>query len=69
MIDRLSRLLKSAIGHTPRPELGRDLWPEMLRRFSTAERSISSLDWLLAGAAAVWILLSPSLIPGLAYYL
>lgn len=57
--DELARALRSAL--PPRGETGpaRDLWPELERRLSTRRVSVAPLDWLLAGAAALWLWLVP----------
>ena len=50
-------------------ELGRDLWPEMLRRLEQPQVRVPWFDWALlatAGAAAIFF---PALIPALLYHL
>lgn len=50
-------------------ELGRDLWPAMLRRMAERPVRITWLDWALAGAATVWLAVFPEAIGVLLYQL
>ena len=69
--DRLRKLLRDALPPIGDSEAPRDLWPAMLRRVDQmAQRPvrISWLDWGLAGAALVWLLVFPEGIPTLLYH-
>lgn len=50
-------------------ELGRDLWPEVLRRLDDSPVCVPWYDWALAGLSAVMFLAFPRLILVLAYHL
>jgi hypothetical protein len=67
--QRLEQLLRRAIGPVGDGEPARDLWPDVRRRIERARPGLSWLDWTLAAAAAGWLLLFPSAIPGLLYHL
>lgn len=49
--------------------LGRDLWPELLRRLDERPVRVPWYDWALAGSIAVMFLAFPRLILVLAYHL
>lgn len=50
-------------------ELGRDLWPEVLRKLDDRPVRVPWYDWALAGLSAVMFLAFPRLILVLAYHL
>lgn len=50
-------------------ELGRDLWPEMLRRLAARPVRVPWYDWALVGLSGVLFLVFPRLILVFAYYL
>jgi hypothetical protein len=70
----MEHLLRSALPPVGlRPELDRDLWPAMLRRFD--ERSVRRasrvpwFDWALAGGLVAFAAIAPRTIPVILYYL
>lgn len=68
-IEKLKKLLKSAVDREVDAELHRDLWPTMLRRFDEAPIRVPWWDWaLLAGVIAVFCFF-PGIIPALLYHL
>ena len=50
-------------------ELGRDLWPDILRRLDTHSVSVPWYDWALVGLSAAAFLAFPRLLLVLAYHL
>ena len=51
-------------------DLGRDLWPDMLRRLEQAPRvRVPWFDWALLGVACAAAIFFPALIPALLYQL
>jgi hypothetical protein len=50
-------------------ELKRDLWPRMLQKLDERPFGASWLDWVLAALLPIWLMLFPSVIPGLVYHL
>ena len=66
--QELQRLLKKAVPPV-RAELGRDLWPQMLRRIDQPGRAAPWIDWALAATVAAMLLLFPKAIPVLLYNL
>ena len=66
--EKTRQLLKEAM----RPadsELGRDLWPEMLRRLDATPVNMQWFDWALVALVAIWCLLFPGAVFGLLYHL
>ena len=49
--------------------LGRDLWPDMLRRLDARPQKVPWYDWALACGVAAAMILFPKLILLLAYHL
>jgi hypothetical protein len=66
--DRLKQILQEAVPPMDgNPELGRDLWPAMLRRLDENPAALPWFDWaLLAGLAGV-VAFFPASIPLLLY--
>jgi hypothetical protein len=67
----LERLLRQALPPVhDDPELQRDLWPAMLRRFEERRKiQVPWFDWVLAGGLAGLLFAFPAAIPMLLYYL
>lgn len=65
----IRELLKRAMPPVMDPELGRDLWPEMLRRLDAQTPRVPWFDWALVAALLLWCLLFPKGIPVLLYHL
>ena len=66
---KLRNLLRAAFRPPANAELGRDLWPRMLRQLDQACAHRSWLDWILAALAGAWIVAFPQVIPSLLYHL
>ena len=67
--DRLRRLLKQALPPLAQTDLGRDLWPAMLRRLEVQPSAPPWFDWVLAGGLAAFAVAFPAWIPVFLYYL
>jgi hypothetical protein len=66
----LRDLLKQNIAPVKDTELGRDLWPQMLRRLDQQPPvRVPWFDWALAAVAAAALVLFPGIIPVLLYHL
>ena len=66
----LRDLLKQNIAPVKDTELGRDLWPQMLRRLDQQPPvRVPWFDWALAAVAAAALVLFPGVIPALLYHL
>jgi len=65
---RVADLLKRSFAPVNR-DLGRDLWPEMLRRLERPPVHVPWWDWALAGALLLCLLLFPEMIPAVLYQL
>ena len=50
-------------------DLGRDLWPDVLRRLDAGPVGIPWYDWALGGLSAVAFLVFPQLVLVFAYHL
>jgi hypothetical protein len=50
-------------------ELGRDLWPDVLRRLGTQAVRLPWYDWVLVGLSVVMFLAFPRLVLVFAYHL
>ena len=50
-------------------ELGRDLWPDVLRKLDTRSVSVPWYDWVLVGVSVVTFLVFPRLVFVFAYHL
>jgi hypothetical protein len=50
-------------------ELGRDLWPDVLRRLDARSVGVPWYDWVLGGLSAVAFLVFPQLVLVFAYHL
>jgi hypothetical protein len=62
----LQSLLKRAVSPV-NAELGRDLWPAMLRRLDAAGNGVPWYDWLIMGGSLGVLAVFPRLILLLAY--
>ena len=51
------------------PELGRDLWPAVLRKLDTRPAGVPWYDWALIGLSGSALMLFPELILVFAYHL
>jgi len=74
--ERIAKLLKQALPKVAdeSAQLGRDLWPSMLRRLQQPETPArwfeqAWFDWALGAAVAAWLAFFPSAIPILLYHL
>jgi hypothetical protein len=50
-------------------KLGRDLWPDLLRRLDALSISVPWYDWVLVGLSAAMFLVFPRLVLVFAYHL
>jgi hypothetical protein len=66
--EKILRLLKQAMPASNR-ELGRDLWPQMLRRLEQPAHVVPWFDWVLLVLLVVGLFISPHTIPVLLYHL
>jgi len=69
---RIQNVLRSSMPPIGDAELPRDLWPEMLKRINAEESKrvrFGLLDWVIAAAAAAYLIFYPTLIPNLLYHL
>ena len=67
--DGLRATLKDAMPPSGDIDLRRDLWPEMERRLTAEPIGFAWLDWGLAAAAILWLLLFPEILLPLLYHL
>jgi len=67
--EELRAALRRAIPPATEMELARDLWPEMQRRLTAGDAGFPWLDWGLAAAALLWLLLFPKILLPLLYHL
>jgi hypothetical protein len=67
--DALRGALKDAMPPSGEVDLRRDLWPEMERRLTAEPIGVAWLDWGLAAAAILWLLLFPEILLPLLYHL
>jgi len=66
--EKIRELLKQSFA--PRnEELGRDLWPQMLRRLEEHSAVVPWFDWALLALVALCLYLVPNTIPLLLYHL
>ena len=72
MTEHDDRRIRNALKQSFPPvnsELGRDLWPEVLRKLSTRPVVMPWYDWVLVGLSAVMFLAFPRLVLVFAYHL
>jgi hypothetical protein len=67
--DALRAALKDAMPPSRDVDLRRDLWPGMARRLSAGPTGVAWLDWGLAAAVILWLLLFPEILLPLLYHL
>jgi hypothetical protein len=67
--DELKAALKRAMPPLDQSNLERDLWPQMERRLASGSVRVAWLDWGLAAAAILWLLLFPEILLPLLYHL
>ena len=67
--EKLRNLLRAAMPPPDAPELGRDLWPAMLRRLDQRPSRAAWLDWALAALASASLFAFPDVILTLLYHL
>ncbi len=65
---RIQELLHRAIPPVKDAELGRDLWPQMLRRFEQPAVAVPWYDWALLAVLTLFCLGFPEMIPILLYH-
>jgi hypothetical protein len=67
--DEIVKALRRAL--PPRGETAprRDLWPEVARKISAPRAATARGGWVLAAAAALWLLIFPQGIAALLYLL
>jgi hypothetical protein len=65
----LQKLLKQSIAPLKKPELRRDLWPDMLQKLSHQPVRVPWFDWALAAILTALLVLFPGAIPALLYHL
>jgi len=66
--DEVRKALQGAFP-VARTELGRDLWPAMLRKLDERPQRVPWYDWALAGSLAGITILFPKLILLVVYHL
>lgn len=72
MTEHEDRQIRDALKQffpTINTELGRDLWPEVLRRLDARKARVPWYDWALVGSSAVMFLVFPRLVLLFAYHL
>ena len=72
MTENDDRRIRNALKQSFPPvdtELGRDLWPEVLRKLGTRPVVVPWYDWVLVGLSAVMFLAFPRLVLVFAYHL
>ena len=72
MTEHDDRQIREALKRSFSPintELGRDLWPAVLRKLDTPPARVPWYDWALIGVSASLLLLFPQLILVFAYHL
>ena len=72
MNEHDDRQIRDALRQTFPPvdtELGRDLWPDVLRKLDARPQAIPWYDWALLAVSAVVLLSFPRLVLVLAYHL
>jgi len=67
-VEDVGTVLRKAIAPAE-TDLGRDLWPSMLRRLEKQPAAVPWFDWVLVAAVVAWALLFPEVIPVLLYHL
>jgi hypothetical protein len=67
--DELKAALKRAVPPMDHSHLKRDLWPQMEIRLASETVRFAWLDWGLAAAAILWLLLFPEILLPLLYHL
>jgi hypothetical protein len=68
-LNGLRETLRGAIPALQQPELRRDLWPDMLRRFEQSPVRVPWFDWALLALTGAALIFFPALIPALLYQL
>jgi len=67
--ERIEEVLRDALPPL-KTELERDLWPRMQQRLNEELLAATSwLDWSLAAACLLWLVVFPEAIPALLYHL
>lgn len=72
MIEHDERQIREALRQSFPPvdtELGRDLWPDVLRRVDAQSPAVPWYDWALIAAMAALLLYFPQLVLVFAYHL
>jgi hypothetical protein len=65
----MRELLKRCVDPSEKPELERDLWPQMLQRIDRHPATpVAWFDWALAALLGAACLLFPGIIPALLYH-
>jgi hypothetical protein len=67
--EEIKKLLKEFVSPVGETELGRDLWPAMLKRLERPAIRVPWWDWALLAGVALLSLLFPGMIPALLYHL
>ncbi|HXY01283.1 MAG TPA: hypothetical protein VEI54_10205 [Candidatus Limnocylindrales bacterium] len=67
--EEIKRLLKEFVPAAGQTELGRDLWPTMLKRLEQQPIRMPWWDWALLAGVTVLFCLFPGMIPALLYHL
>ena len=62
-------IVRDAMPPLGQPELGRDLWPDMLRRLERPQIRVPWFDWALLAVSAATAIFFPALIPALLYHM
>ncbi len=72
MTEQDDRQIRDAVKQSILPvntQLGRDLWPDVLRRLDARPAGVPWYDWVLVGFSAVLFVAFPRLIFVFAYHL
>ena len=63
------RALREALSPHAAAVVRRDLWPEVARRLAAPRAAPTRLDWAIAAAAGLWLLMFPQGLAVLLYLL
>jgi hypothetical protein len=67
--DDVARALRQALPPAGEGAPRHDLWPAVARRVSAPRPRPARVEWVLAGAAALWLLFVPQGVAALLYLL
>jgi hypothetical protein len=67
--EEVKKLLKEFVPPVRDAELGRDLWPAMLKRLGRPPIQVPWWDWALLAGSGLLVWFFPGMIPTLLYHL